>query len=142
MFTQNYVFFPSRFVCVCVRVRVCFVCVCVCARVCVRACACACVRVRACVRVCVFFFRIILTIHSHCLPIQLSELRVGRCIALLFHDRSTRRRRVFSSTPRPHFTPRKRPGNNWTGGWVSSRADLDGRKISSPLGIDPGPSSP
>ena len=32
--------------------------------------------------------------------------RVGRCIALLFHDRGTRRGWVVSSTPRPHFTPR------------------------------------
>jgi len=29
--------------------------------------------------------------------------RVGRCIALLFHDRGTRRRWVVSSKPRPHF---------------------------------------
>ena len=35
--------------------------------------------------------------------------RVGRVIALLFHDRSTRRGWVFSSTPRPHFTPGKDP---------------------------------
>ena len=35
--------------------------------------------------------------------------RVGRCIALLFHDRGTRRGWVFSSTPRPHFTPGKDP---------------------------------
>ena len=34
--------------------------------------------------------------------------RVGRGIALLFHDRGTRRGWVVSSTPRPHFTP----GNN------------------------------
>jgi len=33
--------------------------------------------------------------------------RVGRCIALLFHDRGTRRGWVVSSTPRPHFTPGK-----------------------------------
>jgi hypothetical protein len=33
--------------------------------------------------------------------------RVGRGIALLFHDRGTRRRWEVSSTPRPHFTPRK-----------------------------------
>ena len=33
--------------------------------------------------------------------------RVGRVIALLFHDRGTRR--VVSSTPRPHFTPGKDP---------------------------------
>ena len=35
--------------------------------------------------------------------------RVGRGIALLFHDCSTRRGWVVSSTPRPHFTPRKDP---------------------------------
>jgi len=35
--------------------------------------------------------------------------RVGRGIALLFHDRGTRRGRVVSSTPRPHFTPGKEP---------------------------------
>ena len=35
--------------------------------------------------------------------------RVGRGIALLFHDRGTRRGLVVSSTPRPHFTPRKDP---------------------------------
>ena len=33
----------------------------------------------------------------------------GRGIALLFHDRGTRRGRVVSSTPRPHFTLRKDP---------------------------------
>ena len=53
--------------------------------------------------------------------------RVGRGIALLFHDRSTRRGWVVSSTPRPHFTPGKdpvpilqesgwAPGLVWTGG--------------------------
>jgi len=35
--------------------------------------------------------------------------RVGRGIALLFHDRGTRRGWVVSSTPLPHFTPRKDP---------------------------------
>ena len=35
--------------------------------------------------------------------------RVGRDIALLFHDRGTRRGWVVSSTPRPQFTPRKDP---------------------------------
>ena len=34
-------------------------------------------------------------------------LRVGRGIALLSHDRGTRRRWVVSSTPRPLFTPGK-----------------------------------
>jgi len=33
--------------------------------------------------------------------------RVGRDIALLFHDRGTRRGWVVSSMPRPHFTPGK-----------------------------------
>ena len=33
--------------------------------------------------------------------------RVGRVIPLLFHDRGTRRGWVVSSTPRPHFNPRK-----------------------------------
>ena len=53
--------------------------------------------------------------------------RVGRGIALLFHDRGTRRGWVVSSTPRPLFTPGKdplpilqeagwAPGPVWTGG--------------------------
>ena len=53
--------------------------------------------------------------------------RVGRGIALLFHDRGTRRGWVVSSTPRPHFTSGKdpvpilqeagwAPGPVWTGG--------------------------
>ena len=35
--------------------------------------------------------------------------RVGRGTTLIFHDRGTRRGRVVSSTPRPHFTPGKDP---------------------------------
>ena len=53
--------------------------------------------------------------------------RVGKFLALLFHDRDTRRGWVVSSTPRPHFTARKdpvpilqeagwAPGPVWTGG--------------------------
>jgi len=53
--------------------------------------------------------------------------RVGRGIALLFHDRDTRRGWVVNSTPRPHFTPGKEsvpivqeagwaPGSVWRGG--------------------------
>jgi len=53
--------------------------------------------------------------------------RVGRGIAVLFHDRGTRRGWVVSSTPRPHFTPGKdlvpilqeaglAPEPVWTGG--------------------------
>jgi len=60
--------------------------------------------------------------------------RVGRGIALLFHDCSTRRGWVVSSTPRPHFTPGKdpvpilqeagwAPGPVWTGG--KSRPNRD-----------------
>ena len=35
--------------------------------------------------------------------------RVGRCIALLFHDRGTRKGWVVSSTPQQHFTSGKDP---------------------------------
>ena len=45
--------------------------------------------------------------------------RVGRGIALLFHDRGTRREWVVSSTPRPHFTPGKDPVPNLQeAGWA------------------------
>ena len=60
--------------------------------------------------------------------------RLGRGIALLFHDRGTRRGWVVSSTPWPHFTPGKDPapilqeaawasGPVWTGG--KSRPNRD-----------------
>jgi len=53
--------------------------------------------------------------------------RLGRGIALLYHDRGTRRDWVVSSTLRPHFTPGKdlvpilqeagwAPGPVWMGG--------------------------
>ena len=67
---------------------------------------------------------------------------VGRGIALLSHDRGTRREWVVSSTPPAALYPRERPGTHFTGGWVGPRAGLGGRKISSPPGFDPGPSSP
>jgi len=62
------------------------------------------------------------------------DQRVGRGIALLFHDRGTRMGRVVSSTPWPHFTPGKdpvpilqkagwAPGQGWTGG--KSRPNRD-----------------
>ena len=55
------------------------------------------------------------------------DQRLGTGIALLFHDRGTRRGWVVSSTPRPHFTPWNDPvpilqeawwaaGPVWTGG--------------------------
>ena len=37
--------------------------------------------------------------------------------------------------------PRERLGTHCTEGWVGPRAGLDGRKISSPTGFDPEPSS-
>jgi len=60
--------------------------------------------------------------------------RVGRGIALLFHDRDTRRGSVVSKTPRPHFTPRKdpvpilqeagwAPGPVWMGGKTRPHQD-------------------
>ena len=54
--------------------------------------------------------------------------RVGRRIALLFHDRGTRREWVVSSTLRPHFTPGKTryPFYKRLGG---PRAGLDGRNF-------------
>ena len=54
--------------------------------------------------------------------------RVGRSIALLFHNRSTRRGWGVSSIPWPLFTPQERPGTHFTGGWVGPRAGLDGGK--------------
>ena len=39
-------------------------------------------------------------------------------------------------------TPRERPSTHFIGDWVGPRAGLDGRKISSPPGFYPGPSSP
>ena len=38
--------------------------------------------------------------------------------------------------------PRERPGTHFTGSWVGPRAGLDGWKISSPPGFDPGRSGP
>jgi len=60
--------------------------------------------------------------------------RVGTGIALFFHERGTRRGWVVSSTPRPHFTPRKdpvpilqeagwTPGSVWMGGKSRTHRD-------------------
>ena len=68
--------------------------------------------------------------------------RVGRGIALLFHDRGTRREWVVSSTPRPHFTAGKDPVPILQEAVWAPGVGLDRRKISSPLGFDPAPSSP
>ena len=67
---------------------------------------------------------------------------VGRDIALLFHDRGTRRGRVVSSAPRPHSTPGKDPVPIvQEAGWAPEPV-WTGRNISSPPGFDPGPSRP
>ena len=87
------------------------------------------------------------TIHKMCVPITgpVVAQRVGRGIALLFHDHGTRMEWMVSSTPRPYFTPGKNPvpivleagwapGPVWTGGksrptWIRS-PDLPARSHS------------
>ena len=54
--------------------------------------------------------------------------RVGRGIALLFHDRSTRKGWVVSSTPRPHFTAEKDPVSTLQEtGWAPGPVWTDGK---------------
>ena len=54
--------------------------------------------------------------------------RVGRGIALLYHDHGTRRGCVVSSTPQPHFTPGKDPVSTLQeAGWAPGPV-LMGRK--------------
>jgi len=80
--------------------------------------------------------------------------RVGRGIALLFHEGSTRRGWMVSSTPRPHFAPGKEPvpilqeagwapGPVWTGGKTRPHRDsIPDRPTSSSVAIPtelPGP---
>jgi len=72
---------------------------------------------------------------------------MGRGIAVLFHDRSTRRGWVDSSTPRPQFTPGKdpvhivqvvgwAPGPVWKGGKSSPNRDsIPDRPARSSVGI-------
>jgi hypothetical protein len=75
---------------------------------------------------------------NKCVPVTgpVVAQRVGRVIALLFHDHGTRKGWGVSSTPRPYFTPGKDPvpivqeagwalGPVWTGGNLA------------PLGFDP-----
>jgi len=64
--------------------------------------------------------------------------RVGRGIALLFHDRGGVSGQQYALAA---LYPQERPSTHFTGGWVGPRAGLDRRKISSPTGFDPGPSS-
>ena len=57
--------------------------------------------------------------------------REGRGIALLFHDRGTRRSWVFSSMPRSHFTPRDRLGTRLQeAGWPQSRSGREENLVS------------
>ena len=80
--------------------------------------------------------------------------RVGRGVALIFHDSGTRRGWVVSSTPRPHFIPGKdlvpilqeagwTSGPVWTGGKPSSHRDsISDRPVRSSVAIPtelPGP---
>jgi len=69
-------------------------------------------------------------------------MRVGRDIALLFHDRGTRREVSGQQHAPAALYSLERRGTHFTGGWLGPRAGLDVRKISSPPGFDPGSSSP
>ena len=68
--------------------------------------------------------------------------RVGRVIVVLFLDHGTRRGMSGQFHAPAAIYPRKTPGTHFTRDWVGPRAVLDGRKITSPPGFDPGPSSP
>jgi len=54
--------------------------------------------------------------------------RVGRGIALLFHDCGTRRGWVVRSTPRPHLTPGKDPVPIWQEAGWAPEPDWTGEK--------------
>jgi len=63
---------------------------------------------------------------SRCMP-GVAQ-RVGRGIALLFHDRGTRRGWVVSSTPQPHFTSGKDPVPIvQEAGWAPGPVWMDGK---------------
>ena len=68
--------------------------------------------------------------------------RVGRGIALPFHNRGTRREVSGQQHAPAALYPRERPGTHFTRGWVGPRAGLNERKISSPPRFDPEPSGP
>ena len=68
--------------------------------------------------------------------------RVGRGIALLFHDRGTRRRWVVSSTARPHFTPWKDPVPTLQeASWVKGPVWTGAENLAPHRDSIPGPSS-
>jgi len=66
--------------------------------------------------------------------------RVGRGIALLFHNRGTRRGKWSAARPGRTLLSGKNRYPFYRG-WVGPRAGLDVRKIPSPPGFDPGSSS-
>jgi hypothetical protein len=61
--------------------------------------------------------------------------KVGRVIALPFHDHGTRRGVSDQQHTPAALYPRERPGTHFTGGWVGPRAGLERRKVSSPPGF-------
>ena len=62
--------------------------------------------------------------------------RVGRGIALLFHDRGTRRWVSVQQHTLDALYPRERPGTHFTGGWVVSHRDsIAGRPAGSSVTI-------
>jgi len=68
--------------------------------------------------------------------------RVGRGIALLFHGCGTRRAVSGQHHVLAVIFPKEKSVTYFQGGWVGPRIGLDGWKISSSPGFDPGPSSP
>jgi len=68
--------------------------------------------------------------------------RVGRGIAVLFHDHGTRRGVSGQQHAPATLYLWERPGTHFAKGWFGPRAGLGRRgKISSSPGFDPGPSS-
>ena len=66
-------------------------------------------------------------------PLQAGVVqRLGRGIALLFHDRGTRKGVSGQQHAPATLYPRERLGTHFTGGWVGPIFGLDGQKISSP----------
>ena len=74
-----------------------------------------------------------------CVPVtgRVVAQKVGRGIALLFHDRGTVRGWVFISTPRPYFTPGKDPVPIVTGGWMGPKNRSGRAEYLAPPGFDP-----
>ena len=83
------------------------------------------------------------TCKGKVIPLQAGVAqRAGRGIALYSSVTAALEGGEWSAARPGRTLPRERSGTHFTGGCVGSRAGLDGRKISSPPGFDPGPSSP